>query len=223
MNNGLYVGPIISRSSPRWRMSEFYAQPQGSTAASAICSTLMEPYIPPSVSAVMLTATAGSRSSSASASGASCHNIVIPCKSRRVFIEAHETLRVYVISDYDLTQLAAAQLAAANCDILLTLSAGSGGGSASVSSRGSTYISVTAGQQAPFLNGVLYGGNPTSQTFSNFNPRLRQSGTSTQPMPGNLFAPVRAQLGLALTPSGSSSTTATGNINGSYFRLEYFL
>ena len=159
MNNGEYSGPLISRNSPRWRMQE-YTPPMSTASTTGHPLLFVEPYIPPTVTAVMVTATAGSSvSNTIATSAASCHNLVFPLKDRRFFIEmpGGAVVRFFLAHDADLLNATSTNLLNAS-EIAVYLNQ-AGLGSAIVYSRGATtQFTVGANSSLPFLNGFIAGG-----------------------------------------------------------------
>ena len=225
MNNGQYVGPIISRKSPRWRMLEILPTSFGFAAGNQTV-LFMEPYIPPTVNAVMVTATAAGNSSGTSNNPASCHNLVFPLKDRRFFVEtSNQGVRLFLVHEADLLGTAGAAILA-NAEIAIYLNPTSiSGGNAIVYSRNTTQFTVASDTTLSFLNGVIAAGISSPNQLSLIDPRLRRSGTGTLARlnPGNIQWPVRSSAGTVYATPGSASVDATATYTGNYVRLEYLL
>lgn len=225
MNNGLYVGPIISRKSPRWRVQEFTNYDYSTN----LTTQLHEPYIPPSVAAVMITATAPLNvAGTAMASSSSCHNIVWPVKDRRIFVEfgAAQTVRLFLLDEPALLTATGGQLSSAIAEHSLVLFAGSNSTTSNAyaySRNASQYLSVAAGQVAPYFNGVVAGGAPSAQVTSIIDPRLRQAGSTSATEPGNVFFPIRAASSNIHATAGTGAAVASSHRAPGYVRLEYLL
>ena len=221
MNNGEYAGPLISRNSPRWRMWEWYHY--APVSASTPPSYFFEPYIPPSVTAVMVSATAGANATTNSSSAASCHNLIFPLKQRRFFVHMDTFVRLYLVHEAELIASTNAAVLP-NAEIAVVLTPSHNNGSAVVYSRNTTQFTVNTNSSLSFLNGVIAGGSSNGTTFSFIKPELRQtgSGTSARLVPGNLFWPIRSETSGVTTP-GAGSLDNNSAQNGSYIRLEYLL
>lgn len=244
MNNGQYVGPIISRKSPRWKTKESgivgTAFAGGGTSAQP---GLYEPYIPPTVAAVMVTASSGGYTGGGTQhyTGASCHNVVFPKSDRRLFVEITSTgaVYIYLVAEASAMATTSGQLSLAVCEhALLLQQTNIGGGlpnSAIAYSRNAAgYVTAGQSQVLPYLNGVIAGPNPlgangVADSNSLIDTRLRSTGNlaANRTSPGNLFYPVRsiANADLATSGSGYRSHTMTAGNTGSapYVRLEYLV
>lgn len=225
MNNGQYVGPIISRKSPRWRMLELLPTTFG-VATNNQTVLFMEPYIPPTVNAVMVTATAAGNSAGISNNPASCHNLVFPLKDRRFFVEtSSQGVRLFLVHEADLLGTAGAAILA-NAEIAIYLNPTTlTGGNAIVYSRNTTQFTVASDTTLSFLNGVIAAGISSPNQLSLIDPRLRRSGTGTTARlnPGNIQWPVRSTTSTNYATAGSASADATSTFTGNYVRLEYLL
>lgn len=230
MNNGLYVGPIISRNSPRWRMQEITNVDFGTGYSAG----LFEPYIPPTVAAVMVTATAGTTGTAAMSSAASCHNVVFPVKDRRFFIEitANSNVYLFLVDEYNLSGTPGSNPRTstqyAECTVLLgnqTLASNQALVYCRDIAVAGPYITAAVNSSRPFMNGVIAGGvNGSTQSFSLINPRLRLSANpNPQVTPGNLFAPIRGLTASANATPGTGKTDAQNLRSTAYVRLEYLV
>lgn len=221
MNNGEYVGPLISRTSPRWRMQEYYAFANQGSAGSlqnSLIPGIFEPYFPPSVSAVMVTATAGyfNASTTITTSAGACINVVFPLKDRRFFVEINAVgaMYLYLVNEAALIGSASGQISPSICEHTLFLQ--NNAAPLIYSQSATQYISVGNNTSVPWLNGVVYGRG--SFSFSIANPTLRQAGASNPTVPGHLFFPIKANYGDAVTPG-----TGNTRMMPAYVRTEYMV
>lgn len=253
MNNGEYAGPLISRTSPRWRVQELpmslisgASAAGGSIVIGSRTVGLFEPYVPPTVSAIMVTATAssGSTTTQSLGSGASCHNVVFPKTDRRFFVEITSAGNVYlmVVNEADIVTAAnAGRLTMALCEHALLLqgdqsTAGIQNTAFAYSRNASAYLTATGEQVLPYLNGVIAGStiapvlNQANNNFSQVDPRLRFAANTTaadRSNPGNLFFPARSvSNGSFITPGTGYRgfvSTLSGTAGQAYVRLEYLV
>jgi hypothetical protein len=228
-------------------MQEIYGTFVATVSPAQINPLFIEPYIPPMVSAVMVTAQAGGSTSAATTiySGASCHSVVFPKTDRRLYVEFANLgqISIFLINDADLmatSGITGGQIALSLCEQALILQPASStlaAQNALVYSRNaSQYISAVPNETRPFLNGVIAGANPPGtngvmDSNSIIDPKLRATGSlsHTRTNPGNLFFPaksVQGTNGIYATPGSGRFSPFGAVLNQSsvpYVRLEYLV
>lgn len=232
MNNGLYVGPIISQLSPRWRVQEYMGVSNDAGTPVRLQGGVLNPQVPLNASAVRMTVVAGAFANATTPQpAASCHNVVWPTRGKQIFIEhgATGTVSVWLVNPATLANFSTGGVGATVCEHGFVLS-GSGAGTPSyavyAAQSGTPYItSSSAGQILPYFNGMLaHGGSPSGAGNSMLNAPIvnfRSGTTSNRASSGNIMYPVRSgNYGTAGTGSPDSATAFTAPW---YVRLEYLL